>query len=350
MSQDGAYSEILERSMIGYESSNRTSVDTISNPFQSSRYDLTGCAIPLLTQKRIFLKPLLVELEWYLKGTGDIAFLRENGVTIWDQWADEEGQLGEVYGVQWRRWKDTRYVTKDQADLFTHRGFKIIDTVSNMAVVHREIDQLQNMVDLLRNTPDSRRILLSAWNAAAIDDMRLPPCHMVWQLCSKVLPDEIRASICYDRGVAEREYGIVSKFVGFADYMDVHSFDPADVNPEMMDQLELPTRGIFGGTYQRSVDVPVGLPFNIAGYSILTHFLAEITGHIAVDYSHFGGDVHVYVDQLDGVEEYLSREAIDCIPRVFFPSEWKELDDFKWDGVRIEGYKHHPAIKFPVTA
>ncbi len=346
-STDKSYTDVVNDTMRGYESESRTGVNTTSNPFQMSRYDLAGLSIPLLTQKRIALKPLLVELQWYLSGNTNTQFLRDNGVTIWDLWANKDGSLGPVYGQQWRKWEDTRVIDAIEVAEYIIKGYDVLMDDGEKAAVTRNVDQLQNMVNQLRHDPDARRILLSAWNAGQLEDMNLPPCHMTWQVCSKELPDFERYHLALDIGYAHNLAGIESKYsLLFAQNEDEHS--PQFVAMQL-DRHQIPKRGLFAGIYQRSVDVGVGLPFNIAGYGVLTQFLAHITDHMAVSFTHFGGDVHIYHDHLEPLAVFMEREEVACTPRVILPEHWSELDDFNWEDIAIIDYQSQPTIKFPVA-
>lgn len=355
---DVSYTEVATHTVkAGYEDQDRTGTGTVSAPFQMSKYDLVGLRIPLLSTKKVNARAILIELEWYLSGQSNIKFLQENGVHIWDAWADENGELGPVYGCQWRNWEDTRVVSCSDVSDFEKRGFQVIGALAdgNSMVVQRKIDQLQNIVDTLRTNPQARRILLNAWNVAQIEDMKLPPCHMLWQLCSKPLPTEQRAAIAYEIGLTERKYdrqtSISACYSDFAEYVDDAlggCYEKA--TDEVMDGFLIPKRGLFSGLYQRSVDVMVGMPFNIGGYAILSHFIAQCTDHMAVELTHFGGDVHVYSDHMDGYKEQMSRDPIPSSdPVVLFPEHYTDIEDFSWEEVCIEGYEHHPFIRFPVA-
>ncbi|EDW0215656.1 thymidylate synthase, partial [Salmonella enterica subsp. enterica] len=187
---NGSYAKVVETVLnTGVHAGDRTGTGTKSVSYVPSYYMLTGGSVPLISGKAVNLKPLLVELEWYLKGTGNIQFLKDNGVKIWDAWADENGDLGPVYGKQWRRWEDTRIVNHNEylskIDTFRERGYKVegyLGVSEDRVVLSREIDQLQRIVHTLRTNPTDRRILLNAWNVGELEDMKLPPCHFVFSL------------------------------------------------------------------------------------------------------------------------------------------------------------------------
>ena len=221
---------------------------------------------PLLTTKKVFLKGIIYELLWFLKGDTNIKFLTDNNVHIWDEWADENGDLGYVYGKQWRSWEATD---------------------------GRVIDQISQVVDLIKNHPDSRRILVTAWNPAEIDKMALPPCHCLFQ------------------------------------------FYVAD--GKLSCQL-----------YQRSADTFLGVPFNIASYALLTMMLAQVCGLEPGEFIHTTGDTHIYLNHLEQVNEQLSREPRP-LPKMIINPDVKSIFDFKYEDFKLEGYDPYPAIKAPVA-
>ena len=344
---DSTYIDVVDATLGGHASHSRTGIDTVSAPFQMSKYNLTGCAVPLLTTKKIFTKSLLVELQWYLSGQSNTQYLRDNGVKIWDLWADDDGGLGPVYGVQWRNCPDTRVITTDAIADHINKGYDVVMENGDKAVVHRNIDQLQKMVTALRDDPDSRRILLSAWNVAQLDDMNLPPCHMVWQLCSKVLTLHERIELAAEIGQSHKEAGIESRYTMVAGLLGYCNSD--NVIEEVLSRYEIPTRGLYAGLYQRSVDVGIGMPFNIAGYGILSQFIAHITNHMPLNFTHFGGDVHIYNDHFDALVTQSKRDPVSCNPRVIIPQHWRELKDFDWQAITIFDYDHQPSLPMSVA-
>ena len=229
------------------------------------RFDLRE-GFPLVTTKKIHLKSVVHELLWFLKGETNIAYLKENGVSIWNEWADEQGNLGPVYGYQWRSWP---------------------------APDGRHIDQIQLVLDDLKNNPDSRRIIVSAWNVADLDKMALAPCHAFFQ------------------------------------------FYVAD--GKLSCQL-----------YQRSADLFLGVPFNIASYALLTMMMAQVAGLKPGDFVHTLGDAHIYLNHFDQVNEQLSREPR-TLPSIKINPEVKDIFAFKFEDFTLEAYDPHPAIKAPVA-
>lgn len=253
---------ILER---GVRKHDRTGTGTISIFGYQMRFDLSE-GFPLVTTKKLHLRSIIHELLWFLKGDTNIAYLRENKVTIWDEWADENGDLGPVYGYQWRSWP---------------------------APDGRKIDQISNVIDQIRRNPDSRRLIVSAWNVADIDSMRLPPCHILFQFY-----------------VAEGKLSC---------------------------QL-----------YQRSADVFLGVPFNIASYALLTMMVAQVTGLQPGEFIHTFGDAHLYLNHLEQARLQLSREPRP-LPKMLLNPEIKSIFDFKYEDFTLVGYDPHPHIKAEVA-
>lgn len=248
----------------GTPKSDRTGTGTRSLFGRQIRYDLAE-SFPLLTTKRVHFKSVAVELLWFLRGESNTKFLTDNGVTIWDEWADEQGDLGPVYGVQWRSWP---------------------------APGGEHIDQIANVIEQLRSNPDSRRIIVSAWNVADLDEMALMPCHAFFQ------------------------------------------FYVAD--GKLSCQL-----------YQRSADMFLGVPFNIASYALLTLMVAQQVGLEPGEFIWTGGDCHVYDNHVEQVEKQLSREPY-AYPQIKI-NKADSIFDYTLDDFEIVGYEHHPGIKAPVA-
>ena len=249
----------------GVMKEDRTGTGTQSVFGYQMRFNLEE-GFPLLTTKKVHLKSIIYELLWFISGNTNVRWLQEHGVTIWDEWADENGDLGPVYGHQWRSWP---------------------------APDGREIDQLSMVIDQIRNNPDSRRMLVCAWNPGEVDKMALPPCHCLFQ------------------------------------------FYVAD--GKLSCQL-----------YQRSADVFLGVPFNIASYALLTMMLAQVCGLKPGEFIHTTGDTHIYKNHFDQVALQLSREPRP-LPRMILNTEVKDLFDFKYEDFTLEGYDPWPLIKAPVA-
>ena len=243
----------------------RTGTGTISTFGYQMRFDLNQ-GFPLLTTKKLHLRSIIYELLWFLRGETNIQYLHDHKVTIWDEWADANGELGPIYGYQWRSWP-----TPDGG----------------------HIDQITQLIDQIRNNPNSRRLIVSAWNVAEIDKMALPPCHSLFQ------------------------------------------FYVAD--GKLSCQL-----------YQRSADVFLGVPFNIASYALLTMMIAQVTGLTPGDFVHTLGDAHIYLNHQEQVEEQLSRTPRP-LPTMKLNPEVKSIFDFQYEDFTLEGYDPYPTIKAPIA-
>jgi thymidylate synthase len=249
----------------GSVKTDRTGTGTISCFGYQMRFDLQE-GFPLVTTKRLHLKSIIHELLWFLKGTTNIAYLKENGVSIWDDWADENGELGPVYGKQWRSWEGANGVT---------------------------IDQITDVINQIKKNPDSRRLIVSAWNVADLPQMALMPCHALFQ------------------------------------------FYVAD--GKLSCQL-----------YQRSADVFLGVPFNIASYALLTMMVAQVCDLAYGDFVHSFGDVHLYSNHIEQAKLQLSRTPY-ALPTMRLNPEIKDIFDFTFEDFTLENYQYHPHIKAPVA-
>lgn len=249
----------------GTTKTDRTGTGTISVFGHQMRFDLSA-GFPMLTTKKLHIKSIIHELIWFLAGSTNTAYLKENGVSIWDEWADENGELGPIYGYQWRNWP-------------TPDG--------------KHIDQISQVLQQIKNTPDSRRMIVSSWNVADIEKMKLPPCHAFFQ------------------------------------------FYVAD--GKLSCQL-----------YQRSADIFLGVPFNIASYALLTHMMAQQAGLEVGDFVWSGGDCHLYANHLEQVALQLTREPMP-LPRLHIKRKPDSLFDYRYDDFEILDYQHHPHIKAPVA-
>jgi len=243
----------------------RTGTGTLSIFGYQMRFDLTE-KFPLLTTKKVHLKSVIYELLWFLKGSTNIKYLQDNGVSIWDEWADEHGDLGPVYGSQWRSWR-------------THDN--------------RSIDQIEKLIIDLKTNPDSRRLIVSAWNVAEIENMKLPPCHCFFQF-----------------------------------YV---------ANNKLSCQL-----------YQRSADIFLGVPFNIASYALLTLMIAQVVNLEPGEFVHTLGDAHIYSNHFDQVNEQLTRQPKE-LPTMHINSNVKNIFDFRFEDFKLSDYDPYPLIKAPVA-
>ncbi len=290
MNADNTYTDLIEDILAGgTKKTDRTGTGTISLPFYQMRFDLTDNKIPLLTTKKMFTKGIIHEILWYLMGSTNIKYLNDNGVHIWDEWADKDGNLGPVYGAQWRKW--TTYEKHQVIEYYPPGGHSIWLPTFKLG---DPIDQVADVIKKLRTNPTDRRIIISAWNVAEIPQMRLPPCHCLFQFWSD------------GQG------------------------------------------GLSCHLYQRSCDVGLGVPFNIVQYSIMTHMFAHVTGHVAKEFVWTGGDVHIYNNHVDALKEQITRKPYES-PTLELNPNVTEIDDFKYDDFQIVGYQHHPAIKMEVS-
>jgi thymidylate synthase len=244
----------------GTPSTDRTGTGTISHFGLQCRYPLAD-GFPLVTTKKLHIKSIIHELLWFLQGDTNIRYLKENGVSIWDEWADANGDLGPVYGHQWRDFGG--------------------------------VDQIQTLIDMIRKSPDSRRLIVSAWNPPDVPQMALPPCHTMWQV--RILGGKLHLQL-----------------------------------------------------YQRSADMFLGVPFNIASYALLAVMLAHVTGYEPGDFVHSIGDAHIYSNHMDQVATQLSRDPRP-LPQLRITRAVPSIFDFKFEDFEITGYDPHPAIKAPVA-
>ncbi len=260
------YLDLLNRILTeGHKKTDRTGTGTLSVFGNQMRFNLED-GFPLLTTKKLHLKSIIYELLWFLRGDTNVRWLQEHGVRIWNEWADENGELGPVYGHQWRSWPDYNGGT---------------------------IDQIQNVIDLIKNHPDSRRMMVSAWNPAEVEQMALPPCHCLFQ------------------------------------------FYVAD------DRLSLQL-------YQRSADTFLGVPFNIASYALLLQMMAQVTGLKPGEFVHTTGDTHLYLNHLEQARLQLTRTPRP-LPTMKINPDVKNLFDFKYEDFELEGYNPYDHIKAEVS-
>lgn len=253
----------------GVASTDRTGTGTRSSFGMQMRFDLAQ-GFPLVTTKKLHLRSIIHELLWFLSGDTNIAYLKQNGVSIWNEWADGNGDLGPVYGHQWRRFG-------------SEPG----------AEAPPEADQIRTLIDAIRTTPDSRRLIVSGWNPLQVKAMALPPCHTLWQV--RILGGKLHLQL-----------------------------------------------------YQRSGDMFLGVPFNIASYALLARMLAHVTGYEPGDFVHTLGDAHIYANHMDQVALQLSRKPRP-LPRLGFARAVTDIEDFRFEDFVIEDYDPHPAIKAPVA-
>ena len=282
----------------GTERLDRTGTGTVGVFGYQMRFDLSQ-GFPALTTKKLHLRSIIYELLWFLRGDTNIKYLKDHGVSIWDEWADAEGNLGPVYGSQWRSWPDGRGGT---------------------------IDQIANVVRDIKQNPYSRRLLVTAWNPAEIEDMALPPCHCLFQFYVEPPAPQVGGGQC----VVDSNRGQVLPAT--------HS-----------SQSTRPAKGRLScQLYQRSADIFLGVPFNIASYALLTMMMAQVCGLEAGEFVHTFGDAHIYRNHLDQVHLQLTREPRP-LPTMHINPEVKDIFGFRYEDFTLENYNPHPHIKGEVS-
>lgn len=303
------YLTLLRTLVEAPERKDRTGVGTRGVFGYQMRFPLYQ-GFPLLTTKKLFLKGIIHELLWFLRGDTNVKYLQEAGVKIWDEWADADGNLGPVYGFQWRQWPK-----------FDAAEGKVVP-----------VDQIANLVKDLRSNPFSRRHMVSAWNPADIPDMKLPPCHCLFQ--------------CYVREAHFIERAV--KFLGREDAIRLYGPSEAEELEVQMDAAGVPRFALDLQLYQRSADTFLGVPFNIASYALLTMMLAQVSGMVPGEFIWTGGDVHLYSNHMDQAKEQLSRYPY-RIPTIHINPEVTDIFGFSFDDFRLAGYEAHPRIKAEVA-
>lgn len=274
-----------------YKPNARTGIGTLSVFGRQERFDLQK-VFPIVNSKKTNWLAALKETLWYLKGTGDISFLHDNGVHIWDDWVKPGStQLGPVYGQQWRKWK--RHEVLGFIGSTSHPGTSAV-TYHNAKVRVTEIDQVKQLIDTIKTDPTNRRMIVTAWNPSDLPEMQLPPCHMTWQ-CNVV---------------------------------------NGKLNLHLL---------------QRSVDVPIGLPFNWVCYATLAHMIAHITGLEVGEFVWTGVDVHIYENQIESMKEMLKRPTLEDTAKLRIVRAVEDIDDFQVNDIVVDNYNPHPFMKIPVA-
>lgn len=313
----------------GHDDSDRTGTGTRSIFGQQLRFDLRK-GFPIVKAKFTAFRLIAVELCWLLSGITNIKFLKDNNCAIWDEWATAEGDLGPVYGEQWRKWK--KYDIKPSAEIVDHLTGE--RTFLNSKITVHEIDQIRNVIDTLKTNPTSRRMVVSAWNVSDLDDMALHPCHFEFVFKTRELTEEERYEILKKRKPETAKYATEHSKIALA---------------YVLNYWKIPTRGLSCMFTMRSSDVMLGLPFNIASYALLTHMIAQVVGMEPLEVVYSGCDVHVYSNHIAGAEEMLSREIIDTPATLWLNPEVTDIDGFTLADIRLDDYSYHPSIKLPVA-
>jgi len=327
----------------GVEKSDRTGTGTISVFDYTMKFDMSE-GFPLLTSKKMYVRGIFQELIWFLKGDTNIKYLVDNDVHIWNgdaiknyekhngeinwgpfvtkeeafvdmikndsNFAKKWGELGPVYGKQWRNWS----VSSDYSDGVSYSK-------------DQNIDQIANLIRDLKTNPDSRRLMVSAWNVGELDQMVLPPCHYGFQCYTSLMTKDERIKY-------------------FCDSLDKHISYGEDFTLEKLDELNVPKRKISLKWTQRSCDVPLGIPYNIASYGLLLHLLARESNMVPNELIFSGGDCHIYLNQIDGVKEQLKNETF-RLPKLKLTNT--SIDELKYEDIQVIGYKSSPTVKFPLS-
>jgi len=285
----------------GIEKSDRTGTGTLSVFGYQNRHELSQ-GFPLVTTKKLHIKSIVHELLWFLSGDTNIKYLNDHGVHIWDEWSNEHGNLGPIYGAQWRKWYG----------------------------VGAFIDQISNAIELLTKDQDSRRIIVSAWNVSELQDMAIPPCHVLFQFYVQPMSLQER-----------RHFALINEQL-------VLMRDSKELECKALTEHGIPTHKLSCQLYQRSADVFLGVPFNIASYALLTHMVAHVTGLAVGEFIHTFGDVHLYKNHIEQAKLQLTHEPL-SMPTLKLNPDVKSIFDFKYEDIEFENYQSHPAIKAEVS-
>lgn len=303
----------------GCEKTDRTGTGTISKFGASMYFDISDMSIPLLTTKKMNLNSILHEIIWYISGNTNIKYLNDNGVKIWNAWADKNGDLGPVYGEQWR--KVPNYVI-DKNDIWLSHEKPFID-------------QLSEAINLIKTDPTSRRIMVNSWNVSQLEEMRLPPCHYQFSFW------------CKPYNTLQRLY-LLSKVLQESSE-NLGKLDNIDLSL-LLDAHKIPLGELYCKLDMRSNDLFLGCPFNIVQYAILTHMIAHVTNYTGCGLMYTCTDAHIYINHLDQVTKQLNRNPREfASPTISFDKNINSIDDFTFESFHIDNYKYMSAITAPVA-
>ncbi|ELW5301191.1 thymidylate synthase [Shigella flexneri] len=329
----------------GVVKKDRTGVGTLSVFGRQLRFDLKE-GFPLVTTKKVHLKSIIHELLWFLNGDTNVKYLQENGVKIWNEWSDEEGNLGPVYGKQWREWRDCKVVECHdvrRTQQLMQRGYKYIGNMkedgTTYLVYEKPHDQISKVIQQLREDPDSRRIIVSAWNVGDLDDMALNPCHNYFQFYTTEMTLLERLD-WYEANEPE-------KFAN-APLINHEDIDDEERLHETLDREGIPRRKLSCFFLMRSNDVFLGLPFNIASYALLTHIVAQQLNMVPDELVYSGVDVHLYSNHLEQAKLQLTREPYP-LPKLVIKRKPDSIFDYKYEDFELVGYQAQPHIAAPVA-
>lgn len=379
----------------GEKKQDRTGVGTSSLFGNMLSFNLFGYSLPVLPTR--YIKPMdpIIEMLWFIAGDTDIAYLKKHKINIWDSWVreetkrfDEDGKLigGSIgpgaYGAQWRNWEDTRIVDVKDLEKYTKHGYSYVTNLNEThieggtgkIVMTRNIDQLANAIELIKTNPDSRRIIVSAWNPGRIEDQALPPCHSFFQFYTaemstfekvamlkaiKKYSSERLATLYADGNFKTADQSFIDEI---DDWLNKYQFNPTAADLEPLDDFirrnKLPTRSLSMQLYCRSQDYLVGTVYNVAQYGALAHMVAQVTNTWAKTLSWVAGDTHVYKDQIPIYEKEhkpIAQEAAtrvftsSKIPRLILNPSIKNIDDFTPEDINVINYEPGPKIKYPIA-
>lgn len=324
----------------GVVKKDRTGVGTLSVFGRQLRFDLKE-GFPLVTTKKVHLKSIIHELLWFLNGDTNVKYLQENGVRIWNEWSDEEGNLGPVYGKQWREWRDCKVVEchdVGRTQQLMQRGYKYIGNMkeggTTYLVYEKPHDQISKVIQQLREDPDSRRIIVSAWNVADLDDMALNPCHNYFQFYTTEMTVLERLN-WFEENEPEK-------------FANTPLSNDEKVLHEILDREGIPRRKLSCFYMMRSNDVALGKPFNIASYALLTHMVAQQVNMVPDELVYSGVDVHLYLNHLEQIKLQLTREPYP-LPKLVIKRKPDSIFDYKYEDFEVVGYQSHPHIAMPVA-
>ncbi|EFY2245129.1 thymidylate synthase [Shigella flexneri] len=329
----------------GVVKKDRTGVGTLSVFGRQLRFDLKE-GFPLVTTKKVHLKSIIHELLWFLNGDTNVKYLQENGVKIWNEWSDEEGNLGPVYGKQWREWRDCKVVECHdvrRTQQLMQRGYKYIGNMkedgTTYLVYEKAHDQISKVIQQLREDPDSRRIIVSAWNVGDLDDMALNPCHNYFQFYTTEMT------------LLERldwyEINEPEKFAS-APLINHEDIDDEERLHETLDREGIPRRKLSCFYMMRSNDYLLGAPFNVASYALLTHMIAQQLNMVPDELVYSGVDVHLYSNHLEQAKLQLTREPYP-LPKLVIKRKPDSIFDYKYEDFELVGYQSHDTIKAPIA-
>lgn len=331
----------------GVVKKDRTGVGTLSVFGRQLRFDLKE-GFPLVTTKKVHLKSIIHELLWFLNGDTNVKYLQENGVKIWNEWANEEGDLGPVYGHQWREWMDTKlvYLSDERSkDVLRKRGYRYVGTIAkdnpeeSIVIYRKSHDQISKVIQQLREDPDSRRIIVSAWNVGDLDDMALNPCHNYFQFYTTEMTLLERLD-WYEANEPE-------KFAN-APLINHGDIDDEERLHETLDREGIPRRKLSCFYMMRSNDYLLGAPFNVASYALLTHMIAQQLNMVPDELVYSGVDVHLYSNHLEQAKLQLTREPYP-LPKLVIKRKPDSIFDYKYEDFELIGYQSHDTIKAPIA-